>query len=172
MILELLFYPGVIIHELTHFIACVLLGVKVTKIKFGLKEAYVQHLDVNNWKTIIIALTPFILSNVIALTIIYFTLKIKPAFYVFGLVLWLALTIIYHSVPSRKDVDNVDKKIIGIYKNISSKNVLLLVPLFILNTVIFIPLKIFTFILIIFNKYPLLKIILIIAVFQISFLFL
>jgi hypothetical protein len=172
MFLELLFYPGVIIHEFTHFLACVLLGVKVTKVKFGLKESYVQHLDVHNWKTILIALAPFILSNIISILLIIYTLKIRPAFYIFAIFLWIAITVAYHSAPSRKDIENVDKKIISIYKSISSKNILLQLPILILNTILFIPLKIFDFIMILFNKYPLLKIILIAIVFQISVLFL
>lgn len=172
MLLELLFFPGVIIHELTHFLACILLGVRVTKIKLGLKESYVQHLDAQNWKTILIALAPFMLSNIIAILIIVLTLKVRPTFYIFAILLWIAVTIIYHSVPSRKDINNVDKKIISVYKSISRKHILLQLPALILNTLIFIPLKIFDFIIILFNIYPLLRIVLIIAIFQISILFL
>jgi len=168
MILELLFYPGVIIHEFTHFLACILLGVKVTKIKFGLKESYVQHQDVHNWKTIIIAIAPFLLSNLIATLGIWYAVKFCPEFYFFAIILWLAITIIFQSVPSKKDIQNVDSKIVSIYKGIAKSHFLLQIPLFLANTIIIIPLKLFNFLMLIFNKYQLLKIVLIIAVFHLG----
>ena len=168
MFLELLFYPGVIIHEFTHFLACVLLGVKVTKIKFGLKESFVQHHDVHDWKTIIIAIAPFLLSNIIAVLGIWYAVEFRPEFYIFAIILWLAVTVVFQSIPSKKDIENVDSKIGSIYRSITKKHFLMQVPLFILNTTIIIPLKLFTFFMSVFNKYQLLKIVLIVAVFQIG----
>ncbi|MDD4983887.1 MAG: M50 family metallopeptidase [Candidatus ainarchaeum sp.] len=168
MFLELLFYPGVIIHEFTHFLACMLLGVKVTKVKFGLKESYVQHHDVHDWKTIIIAIAPFLFSNIIATLGIWYAVKFRPEFYFFVIILWLAVTIIFQSVPSKKDIQNVDAKIVSIYKGIAQKHFLMQIPLFLINTIFVIPLKLFTFLMLIFNKYQLLKIVLIVAVFQIG----
>ena len=43
--LPYIFYFGVIFHELMHLFTCILLGVKVKKVRFGLKESYVQHED-------------------------------------------------------------------------------------------------------------------------------
>jgi len=172
MLLEILFYPGVIIHEAMHFLACLLLGIRVTKVSFGLKTSYVQHVDSNAWKTILIALAPFLLSNFIASIIIYYTLISRPDLILFLILLWVALTIIYHSIPSKKDTENVDKKVSQIYRNLKTKKVLPLIILFISNTLLIIPLKLFTFLINIFNKWAWLRVLLILAVFQIVLLIL
>ena len=39
-----LFFPGVVFHELSHYIACLAVGVKVQSVKlFGASEAFVEH---------------------------------------------------------------------------------------------------------------------------------
>ncbi len=45
-------FPGVIFHEMSHFIACIILGVRITETKFwGLEEAHVKHEEPSLLKT-------------------------------------------------------------------------------------------------------------------------
>jgi len=115
-----LFFPGVVFHELSHLLACILLGVRVTKVKFwGTSEAFVQHEISTLWKNIGIALAPFGLSTFTAFTLIHIanttsTLQLKIIAYYF------AFSIAFHGFPSHVDVNNATKTFIASYKNFLS----------------------------------------------------
>lgn len=110
-----LLFPGVIFHELSHFIACKVLGVKVRGVKlWGLNSAHVRH-DVSHFtKNILIAMAPLILGSLAA---IIFTalghMAVKALVSVYNtdiirvlLFYWLGLSFAYHCFPSKTDADN------------------------------------------------------------------
>ena len=106
---NIVFFPGMIFHELSHLIACLLFGVKVRKVKFfGLNEAYVVHEQPGAAKSVVITLAPFLLGNFIALSL--FALSYNQLFFernFFGFVfLWLAFSLVMYSFPSNQDAKN------------------------------------------------------------------
>ena len=112
-----LFFPGMIFHELSHYAACLFLGVNVRKVKlFGVNEAFVVHDRPNAWKSVIIALAPFLLGNFFALIFIAFGFSLLFVLNPFGLVfLWFALSLLFYSFPSLHDSKNAFDSVAGFY---------------------------------------------------------
>jgi len=111
------FFPGMIFHELSHYAACVFLGVKVRKVKlFGVEEAFVVHDMPNAWKSVIIALAPFLLGTFFALIFIAFGFSLFALLNPFGLIfIWFALALIFYSFPSMHDSKNAFDSVAGFY---------------------------------------------------------
>ena len=103
-----LFYPGVIMHEFSHLIACLLLQVKVSKLSFGLHESYVKHDTTGPIRMALIALCPFYFGFVIGCTLFYFA-KISFASQIvwFFILNYLGICILYNSIPSAQDTKNI-----------------------------------------------------------------
>ncbi|MDO8626946.1 MAG: hypothetical protein Q7K42_00640 [Candidatus Diapherotrites archaeon] len=113
--LNLLFFPGVILHELSHVFACALLGVGVREIKFfGTREAYVLHDSGPAYKILLITLMPLILGNLLAFGIIhsinFYNLNLETFFFA-----WLAFSFMFFSFPSKQDIDNSLNTLFGLY---------------------------------------------------------
>jgi len=109
---KLIFFPGIIFHELSHYIACILMGVEVKKVEFfGKGDSYVVHGKANLLQSIIITTAPFILGNIFALIFLLFAKSIlsslSPLIILFSLFsFWFAVSFIYYSFPSQKDAQN------------------------------------------------------------------
>ncbi|MEW6295463.1 MAG: M50 family metallopeptidase [Candidatus Diapherotrites archaeon] len=148
------FFPGMIFHELSHYTACLFLGVKVRKVKlFGVEEAFVVHDKPNAWKAVIIALAPFILGSFFALIFIAFGFSLLAVLNPFGLIfVWFALALVFYSFPSLHDSKNAFDSVAEFYsKNIFKGN--LFKRLFWLITLpfVFIPLILVLGIMLAFN---------------------
>ncbi len=105
--LSRVFFPGIILHELSHAIACVALGVKIKKIKWISKEGgFVIHEHNKSYKTIIISLIPFFLNIVYAIACaLLFTMGVGPVLKV--LLLWIGGSALFFCLPSKDDAKNV-----------------------------------------------------------------
>ncbi len=105
---HVLFFPGMIFHEVSHYLACLLFGVRVRRVKFfGFTEAYVIHEQPDAFRAIIITLAPFILGTWFAWILIEFGLKILRSLNPFGfLFYWFALSLLFYSFPSLEDSKN------------------------------------------------------------------
>jgi hypothetical protein len=105
-IIHILFFPGIILHESAHALACLLLNVPIKKIKFLSKQGgYVIHEDSRTDKIIVIALFPFIINILIALICArIYLLTFEP--FVKFLMIWIGLSALLFSIPSDKDADN------------------------------------------------------------------
>jgi len=106
--IDSLFFPGMIFHELSHYIACLLCGVKIHKVKWvGKYEAYVVHDDVGPLQSTIISIAPFFLGNYFAFELIllanHLLTTINP---IIILYYWLAISLAYYSFPSDQDAKN------------------------------------------------------------------
>ncbi len=106
-------FPGVIFHEMSHFIACIILGVRITETKFwGLEEAHVKHEEPSLLKTALITTAPLTLGTIISFFFITLGHKQMLALttvndLLFSLALyWLALGICFHGFPSSQDAEN------------------------------------------------------------------
>ncbi len=112
-------FPGVILHEFSHYAACVLIGVRVKAAKFWSRdEAFVQHEQPTTWKAVVITVAPFLLGNWLGLEILSMANELFYSFFLISLLyFWLAISLIYFSFPSRADAENSFQSFISFYKN-------------------------------------------------------
>ncbi|MFA5745255.1 MAG: M50 family metallopeptidase [archaeon] len=105
-IMHILFFPGIILHECAHALACILLGVQIKKIKFiGKEGGYVVHEDSKDYKIIIISLFPFLFNILISLLCARVLLSTIDPFYKI-LMVWIGIAALFFCVPSDQDTDN------------------------------------------------------------------
>lgn len=116
--LNLLFFPGMILHEFSHFVACAFLGVKVSRLKlFGVKEAFVEHAKPNAWQSVAITLAPFFLCNLLSFLLFNYANELVGAQNILSiLAYWLALSLALFSFPSKQDALNAFNSFIDFYK--------------------------------------------------------
>lgn len=140
----IIFFPGMILHELAHFLACVFLGVKVHQVKlFDLESAFVIHDKPSAWKAVIITLAPFFLNNFLGLEILKIAIQLFNAAFIYSLVLiWLGVSLFYFSFSSLQDAKNAFNSVIEFYDDHIFKKGSILSKIFWLITFpfIFIPL--------------------------------
>ncbi|MCD6523283.1 MAG: hypothetical protein J7K68_06115 [Candidatus Diapherotrites archaeon] len=111
-----LLFPGVVVHELSHYVACLITGTKVTHTKwFGIKEASVTHASRNFLINSIIALFPFLFGTSISVLLIYIALH-SNELPLSAVTLWIALSSSYFCFPSKTDIDNASTSLIKFYK--------------------------------------------------------
>lgn len=124
-IISNLLFPGIILHELAHAFACLVLGVKIKKIKWiGKNGGFVEHLDSKSWKIIIISLIPFFFN--LFLSYIFYIVYNNTDNIIWKIVLvWLAISAIFHSLPSKEDAKNVFSAIKKEYLRFKIINILI-----------------------------------------------
>lgn len=100
-------FIGITIHELAHIFACLILGVKIRKIKmFSFSEGYVVHDESRSYKNIIISIFPFFFNTFISfLCILLLKQDILLIYKIF--IIWIAISSLFFAIPSRQDADNV-----------------------------------------------------------------
>lgn len=108
ILLILLESPGIITHELSHALLCVLSGVKIFKmrlLRFRDPPGFVEHAEPEDFLShILIACGPFIGNSLLALILAG---RVTWGVWNFQTLLygWLALVIGLHALPSDGDVD-------------------------------------------------------------------
>jgi hypothetical protein len=106
-IANIIFFPGVICHEIAHIFACVLLNVPIHKIKLiGKEGGYVVHDDSKSYKIIVISLIPFVF-NILVSFICARVVLLENDIIVKIIAVWIALSVLYFCLPSAQDVKNV-----------------------------------------------------------------
>jgi hypothetical protein len=113
----IIFFPGMILHEISHYIACIILRVKVHKVKlFDLNTAFVIHDKTNAWKAIIITLAPFLLNNLLGLELLNFGLRLAETQILLSvLFFWFSVSLFYFCFPSLQDAKNAFNSTIEFY---------------------------------------------------------
>ena len=159
MLFKLLF-PGVIFHELAHYLACIIFGVKVFSTRlFDLQEAFVQHAKPNAWQAIGISIAPFALNNILAVWMLFLANDFVAASNPVAIILyWLAISFSFHSFPSDTDAMNAfnaaKESCLNHLRNGSApKRIAWLV----LTPIIFLPTLFLTGVLLLFDKSAFLK---------------
>ncbi len=103
--LQLLFAPGVVVHELSHYLTCKLLRVPVSEVSlfsFGETAGYVEHTVPRSYtKRLLIALAPLVVN--LALGVAAFWAGTQLAGVYAALALYLGFVVIAHSLPSSVD---------------------------------------------------------------------
>lgn len=122
---HIVLFPGVVVHELSHFLASVLLGSRVTESRFwGEKEASIVHEEAGGIRGYLISSAPFLLGSLA--TVLFLQLAKAAAR---GLTLvspwqswlqavvlyYLALSVAVHCFPSSKDAGNALNNLMSFY---------------------------------------------------------
>jgi hypothetical protein len=118
---HVIFFPGVVFHELTHYLACVLVGMKVSKVRWwGLKEAKVVHeAPKDPGASMMISMAPFMGATILGTVFLFLghLLLFEKSLHVHGIFsYWFALSLLYHCFPSREDQKNMWKSLKKYYK--------------------------------------------------------
>lgn len=115
MISSLLLFPGILFHEFSHLLMCVLLSVRIKKVRVSLDSGFVTHeVPKSIIKSILVGIAPSIFSIAAAYLILNYYLPMQ---------LWMdviryyfVFVILYTSLPSKEDTDfhqyhNIVKKV-------------------------------------------------------------
>ena len=118
-IASIVFFPGVVFHELSHYLACLLTGVTVKSVKwFGTTEAFVVHELPNAWQSIVISLAPFLLGSALGFELFFAASQIWDASIALSLFYgWLALSLLLFAFPSLPDASNALQSILAFYNS-------------------------------------------------------
>ena len=115
ILISIVSFPGVIVHEAAHLLFCKLRKVAVFEVCYfraGNPAGYVVHEPVNNFATaLLITMGPFIINSLLCVVFCF------PAFFpmrVFGrqdllsyFWMWLGISIGMHAFPSTQDATNL-----------------------------------------------------------------
>ena len=110
IVIAILTFPGVIVHEAGHRLFCHLARVPVYEtcyFRFGNPAGYVIHEQVHSyWAAFLISVAPFITNTTVALLIFAVAVNVSSNLVAYPLY-WLGLSIGMHSFPSGEDANNL-----------------------------------------------------------------
>jgi len=111
-----LLFIGITIHEMAHAFACLILGVRIRKIKlFSFTDGYVVHDESRSYKNIIISISPFFFNILIAFLGILLLKKEMLLIYKV-LIVWISISALFFSIPSRQDANNIFESVKKSYR--------------------------------------------------------
>jgi len=115
-ILNVVSFPGVVVHEVVHRFICDLIKVPVYDIcyfKFGNTAGYVIHGDTKGLRnSFLVSVGPLIVNSILCILLtspFVFPMYVLPADQIspiFVVLLWLGLSIGMHAFPSEQDMSN------------------------------------------------------------------
>ena len=112
IIISILTFPGVILHEFSHKLFCRMSNVKVIETKyfrFGNPAGYVIHEKPHKFfQTFLISTGPLIFNTLVALILFFIASLFIGVFN--GVILWLGISVAMHSFPSKGDAKNLWKE--------------------------------------------------------------
>ncbi|NLK95331.1 MAG: DUF3267 domain-containing protein [Clostridiales bacterium] len=123
IVISILTFPGVIVHELAHQIFCRLFNVAVLDVcyfRFGNPTGYVIHEKPKNAATnILIGIGPFFINTIVgaiialpaSISIFKFKMGFDPSYIPEYILIWLGVSICMHAFPSTGDAKSMWKAI-------------------------------------------------------------
>lgn len=109
--------PGVILHELSHHVLCLLSGVRVHKVvyfRMGNPAGFVVHEEPELYRQIFaIVAGPFFLNSMASVVLLNLALRQwasageLPSFAAAALMTWLGISVGLQAIPSRADAGNL-----------------------------------------------------------------
>lgn len=122
---NIVLFPGVVFHELSHFVMSILMGSRVTSTRFwGENDAAIVHEAVPGIRGYLISSAPFLFGSIATIAFLYLAKLGARELTVFSpwqqifqvLVLYyLALSIAVHCFPSSKDASNAMHNLSSFY---------------------------------------------------------
>lgn len=122
ILIAIITFPGVIVHEIAHQLFCRITRVPVLEVCYFRVQnpcGYVIHESTDHpWKNFIISTGPFFLNSIIGMIVLFpaaiEVIEFKNYSNPFSLFLaWLGISILMHSFPSRGDASNLYKSVIN-----------------------------------------------------------
>lgn len=122
-IIAALTFPGVVVHELAHFLFCRLFKVPVYQVCYFQAEnpaGYVIHQEPRHWgQSALIAMGPFFLNSILGS---FFAFpSVLRAFEFEGatsladqILIWLGISIAMHAIPSKTDIKSMWQSVSGV----------------------------------------------------------
>lgn len=154
-IASLVFLPGMVFHEFSHVLGCLITGVKIHKVKwFGTTEAFVKHEKPGAFSGMIISLAPFLLGNILGFWFLqqsFLSFSFKDPLSI--LFFWFGASIVLFAFPSKEDAENTFEAFTDSYKEkIFGKKPVLVKTLWLLTVpFVFIPLILVLGFILLFN---------------------
>ncbi|MBN2368439.1 hypothetical protein JXC34_05465 [Candidatus Woesearchaeota archaeon] len=103
MLTDILLFPGLVFHEFSHFLVCIILGVKVKKVHISFEEGYVNHtVPKSIIKSFLIATAPTFMAFITSLVLANIFLD---ELWMEALKFYFIFTILYMSTPSKADTE-------------------------------------------------------------------
>jgi len=102
-------FPGVVLHEMGHYIACIISGVRVLKVKYINREGngYVKHDSPESFfKSLFICTAPFLFSSLVSVALVMDFKTENRGLWSF-IMLWTAFSAGAHCFPSTQDGKNL-----------------------------------------------------------------
>ncbi|MBI3587853.1 hypothetical protein HY995_06060 [Candidatus Micrarchaeota archaeon] len=104
-------FPGLVMHEFSHYILCILAGCRVHEVVWWSRRGgHVMHTRVRGSASVLISLAPLIVNNILAVIFITDGLsKLGAQNYFFDtflgvFLLWLGFSLAVYAFPSRHDL--------------------------------------------------------------------
>ncbi len=103
-----LFFPGVLVHEAAHAIACFACGIKVHRISVHRSSGMVVHDKTNARASLLIGIFPLLMGGAIAFILLHEAQRIGSAHFPWSIfLLWVGFSIAFHAIPSTQDIQNI-----------------------------------------------------------------
>lgn len=119
-LVNLLTFPGVIVHEVAHRFFCDLFKIPVYKIccyRFDSPSGYVIHGPIKELKkSLFVSLGPLIINTILCMLLTFVAsipitiLEEEKSSIIFKILIWLGFSIGMHAFPSNTDMKNIIKQ--------------------------------------------------------------
>ncbi len=107
LLLPLLTFPGIPVHEGAHALGCLVTGTRIRQIrwlKVDLPMGFVTHDPPHSpWARMVIASAPFCVNSLLGLRLGWAAFRWLPGGPGRGLALWLSVSVATHAFPSLED---------------------------------------------------------------------
>src|SRR5690348_14043263 len=109
MLIQVLTFPGVIVHEFAHKLCCDILNVKVFEVKYfqlNNPAGYVRHQETSYANNFWISIAPIIVCTAVAAGILSWRNSVQHE-KLSDVLFWLGISIAVNAFPSKTDADNL-----------------------------------------------------------------
>ncbi|MFH0714413.1 MAG: hypothetical protein V1847_01040 [Candidatus Diapherotrites archaeon] len=121
---RMVFAPGIIAHEFSHWLSCSLLGVRVHKVEWYGMRAFVQHDHPSPFNAWLITLAPLLFGQTLGFGLLLYASSFYSVNFLLSLFLaWMGISVLLFSFPSSHDVSNAFKALQEAYSRNFKKSV-------------------------------------------------
>lgn len=106
-------FLGIILHEISHYLMCKLLGLHVEEIKLldirrNGKLGYVIHEKPSNFiKSVLVSTSPFLINHIAGFLLLFYSIKMQSSILIFIVSIFISFSLFFHAIPSMTDIKNL-----------------------------------------------------------------